>query len=422
MKLQEEEEALAASNLAAEAASAALATQLGEAEAAAKAAKGVTHCALGVVLLDDDGGGDDDDDSAERGEGGEYINFNEDTAEDSSDELPPPPQAPSSPKRKKVKKKKKTKEEQEAELKLQTYDPAFKASPQTDEEDFYKVSFSTVEVKEYKRDIAFWSVPGVGSWPLGLSTTTIVGDYWGDVDTFEHRKGIDLEERKKHLTEDERKCYTGETRQFDYSGTKKNPIFRRSAEKERKHLLCVAIDPEHEDFQQHKQRKRGLSDADFQQMADGSLDVMQDLLKEVETLGREFDAIRDERDRVGCSCTKLKTKGMREPRLKEELLKRGLPSTGPKDSCSAKLRAHLATECICTVDCPCSEEGIMCHFDICGCFKLPDGKKNKKGQCGSKAGVYKFDQGRINENRNRWIEGGLDFVDGGAVCRTAVDK
>ena len=63
---------------------------------------------------------------------------------------------------------------------------------------------------------------------------------------------------------------------------------------ERKHLLCVAIDPEHEDFQQHKQRKRGLSDADFQQMADGSLDVMQDLLKEVETLGREFDAIRDE--------------------------------------------------------------------------------------------------------------------------------
>ena len=29
-------------------------------------------------------------------------------------------------------------------------------------------------------------------------------------------------------------------------------------------------------------------------MADGSLDVMQDLLKEVETLGREFDAIRDE--------------------------------------------------------------------------------------------------------------------------------
>ena len=422
MKLQMEEEALEASNLAAEAASAALVTQLQEAEAAAKAAaeaeaeaaKGVTHSALGVMLIGDN--------ESELGGEGEPLNTNEDTADDSSDELPAPPKSPSSPKRKKVKKKKKTKEEQEAELKLQTYDPAFKASPKTDAEDYYKVSFSTVEVKEYKRDIAFWSVPGVGSWPLGLSTSEVVGDYWGDVDTFEYRKGIDLEERKKHLTEEERKCFTGETRQFDFSGTKRNPIFRRSQEKERKHLLCMAIDPEHEDFQQHKQRKRGLSDADFQQMADGSLDIMQDLLKEVESLGREFDAVRDERDRVGCSCTKLKTKGMREPRLKEELRKRGLPDTGPKDECSARLREHLATECVCTVDCPCAKEGIMCHFDICGCFKMPDGKKNKNGECGSAQGVYKFDQKRINKNRNTWIEGGRDFADSVAICRRTTPK
>ena len=54
-------------------------------------------------------------------------------------------------------------------------------------QDYYKVSFSTVEVKEYKRDIGFWSVPGIGTWPLGLSTTDIVSESWGDIDTFEYR-------------------------------------------------------------------------------------------------------------------------------------------------------------------------------------------------------------------------------------------
>jgi len=350
---------------------------------------GVTHSALGIRtinILDE-----------------LNNNVNEDTDCDSSDELPLPSSPPSSPKRKKVKKKKKTKEEQEAELKLQTYDPAFKAEPKTDSEDYYQVSFATIEVREYKRDIAFWSVPGNGSWPLGLSTTEVVNESWGDIDTFEHRKNMDLEERKKHLSEDEKKCCTAETRQFDFSGTKKNPLFRRSQEKERKHLLCVAIDPEHEDFQDHKQRKRGLSDADFQQMADGSLDVMQDLLKEVEHLGKEFDAVRDERDRVGCTCTKLKTKGMRESRVKDELRKRGLSDEGKKEECAARLREHLTTEFICSVDCPCSKEGIMCHFDICGCFQV-DGKKNKNGKCGNSFGIYKFDQKRINENRRIWTE------------------
>lgn len=131
-------------------------------------------------------------------------------------------------------------------------------------------------------------------------------------------------------------------------------------------------------------------------MLNGGMDDYNDLLTFHKSIEKEDDLIKDSRDLIGCSCKRLKTRGLREKRLKEELKKRGQSVEGGKDDLQERLRLILDSEPCCSIGCACFELGVECHFDVCGCARDP---------CGNEEGKYVYDRDAVKEKRNKYITG-----------------
>jgi len=102
----------------------------------------------------------------------------------------------------------------------------------------------------------------------------------------------------------------------------------------------------------------------------------------------ELDEIRYSRENeTGCKCKLMKMKMLhnKEERIKEEAEKRGIACDGlGRQEVHDLLHTVLLNEKCCSLDCPCSDSGIGCHYDVCGCFKGGE-------ECGNAEGLYKCD-------------------------------
>ncbi|GMI10705.1 hypothetical protein TrVE_jg2347 [Triparma verrucosa] len=180
-----------------------------------------------------------------------------------------------------------------------------------------------------------------------------------------------------------------ETRQYDYKRGGRNEVFGRKDGKERKSILCEGLEGS------EGGRGRGMSDGDFESMLSGEFEEYEELVEECKKLAKEDDVIRDGRETIGCECKKIKTRGMREKRLKEELKRRNVDTKGmKKEEMLETLKGILDEEPCCSVGCECEELGVECHFDVCGC---------EREECGNKEGKYIYDKDIVRENRLKWI-------------------
>lgn len=255
------------------------------------------------------------------------------------------------------------------------------------------VKFNQVSIREFSRCMGYDGVPSDGSWPLGLSFE-VVSEIEGDIDSFEKRRASELRNRASNSDSDNHlpyeychDCadeYIGagtskslpvlETRQFDYKRGQRNPLFKSLSEGRRQDLLLAALDPDHHHESHSKEKKgnkhhhqshstrrvRGLSQADLDEMrcnASG-VTIEMELDHEALILRNELEGIRDHRSDVGCSCHKIKhTNKLSERRLRDELRKRHLDTSGRKNELSERLKDVIEKEPCCSSGCPCAQEG-----------------------------------------------------------------
>ncbi|GMH71977.1 hypothetical protein TL16_g05799 [Triparma laevis f. inornata] len=269
--------------------------------------------------------------------------------------------------------------------------PPYPSTPLTYTPKPSTLQFTTLNVKTFPRCIGCHSLPSDGGWSLGMSSQPLL-ELEGDVEIFENRKQEELATRYYNLGHDDVKEEL-ETRQYDYKRGRSNVVFGRVGVKERKEVLLEGMEIKEEEA---GRRVRSLSDGDFQSMLNGGMDDYNDLLTFHKSIEKEDDLIKDSRDLIGCSCKRLKTRGLREKRLKEELKKRGQSVEGGKDDLQERLRLILDSEPCCSIGCACFELGVECHFDICGCARDP---------CGNEEGKYVYDRDAVKEKRNKYITG-----------------
>ena len=293
-----------------------------------------------------------------------------------------------------------------------------------------KVQFSQVFVREYARCIGYSTVPSDGSWSLGLSSE-IVLELEDDIDAFEHRREIELRERMCNILQSNNKkgavdnsmskdAAVLETRQFDYRRGVRNPLFKNVPEGERQDTLLAALDPDHH-HENHagqrrstrRQRKRGLSQADLEEMRGSSsgATIEMELEHEATLLRTELEHIRDERSENGCSCQKLKhVNKLSERRMRDELRRRHLDTSGKKDALSARLKAAIDSEPCCSKNCPCAQAGVNCQADICSCWRGgKNGRVTKEAlescreRCGNIHGMYVYDPDLVRLRRKPFL-------------------
>jgi len=302
------------------------------------------------------------------------------------------------------------------------------------------VKFDKVYVREFDRVISYSVVPGDGSWPLGLGTG-LKDELAGDIDVFEERRQEELRERyEKHhhaavdggnsgTLSDTTNIYL-ETRQYDFRRRCKNPLFLMKTEGERMDLLLDALDPDHHHEKHrssdtsknhhnkdhhHQQRPkrnrpRGLSKADLEEMKDGHVSgvaIQKKLEHECIVLRNELETIKQHRLDVGCTCKKRKHfNKLSEKRIRDELKKRNLDHiNGTKEERLARFKAAVEAEPCCDRDCPCVKVGLNCQADLCSCWYADkkvvddDCKANYSQRCGNSYGIYLYDRSKIDRYR-----------------------
>jgi hypothetical protein len=300
--------------------------------------------------------------------------------------------------------------------------------PRSQEPCRHHVTFDRISVRFMDRCLGTDTVPGSGSWPLGLSNT-VLDDMDVSIDDYEHEKQARLQHRLNALTGDfETVCAHLETRQWDYrSSDRKNPLFGSLHEQDRMNLLLAYsssaaaattseaspllqedLSGDHTAASQsgsppsppRKMRARSASlsceqnnihksisgrqrSASFCEQFDDTFSQL-----DVHRIRNELEQIRINRstdDSAGCTCRKLTVyllppggggkkahhKRMNIGDLKKELRKRHILPTDNKTREQLELILHDAVEkepCCSSDECACVRSGINCQMDVCGCW------------------------------------------------------
>lgn len=300
------------------------------------------------------------------------------------------------------------------------------------------VTFDQVFVRTFSRALGYDAVPCDGSWPLGLSFE-VTEELEGDLQSFENRRSVELRTRAMNMIEKEKQNNQSrrnqqnldidpekelETRQYDYRKGQRNPLFKSLSEGYRQDILLAALDPDHSHdchakekrgrkHSSQRRRTRGLSQADLKEMRDNpsGITIEMEIDHEITLLRNELEAIRDHRSSVGCTCRKLKKiNKLSDRRLRDELRKRHLPTSGKKNELCDRLNAAIEKEPCCSKTCPCVQEGINCQADLCSCWhgdkkqtSDPDLISRCAKRCGNQFGMYIYDANLIRNKRQNLI-------------------
>ncbi len=305
------------------------------------------------------------------------------------------PDSPTRPgKKKRIRKKDKTKTEAWPEVQP-TYEPVIdEEAKAAGKNKPYKVSFTSVKIDSFERQLSNVAVPCDGHWPLGLGDRVEEESFVGPLAVFEARRQHELHDRAARLGEEVAKGEILYTKQIDFKRKVSNPLFGMKKTRERKAILLTTVDPSYiPDQNDGKRRTRGLSDADLEK----DTTALDAAVKTEEEISQEMKELINRNQHLGCSCKKLKMKGMKEARIRSELSLRDVDHKKlTKIEAHDALKDIAATEDCCSVGCECHRDGLGCHFEICACREFP--------KCGNPFGRLDYDADSVKKYRLKVIQ------------------
>jgi hypothetical protein len=380
-----------------------------------------------------------------------------------------------------------------------------------------KVSFSNVSIRTYPRAFSPDAVPADGCWPLGMSLDRFEDEEPIELEEFETCKQQALKERweamleasnsspssspspTKHKTttpssSGEKKSTkldpeviklveslhgvkldnrpntplpVFETRQWDYRGGVKNPLFGSLSETKRQALFLAASggSEEEQQLKQKEQQNGGTSFSKGQRPRSNSVTSGQtskhghntrrsrsnsgtnmgtnssnfnDTYNQVYVMHvrNELEQLRNDRNKsgaTGCNCRKLNVylppkdgsagkkaqhKRLKPSKLQQELKKRNLfDETMSREEMEKVLHKAVEQEPCCRDDdCFCVRNGIDCQADACSCWhdshvhvkrysdSEPLSTKEIEQRCGNPLGMYVVDLDGIGAFRSKIIK------------------
>jgi hypothetical protein len=237
------------------------------------------------------------------------------------------------------------------------------------------VKWGDAEIAVHERDVGGCGVPSEGSWSLSLGKA--IGEpIIRSIDVYEEQKAARLAARHAALSRRDRSKISVdslETRQWDFRGDVRNPMFSRLEERGRHDLLLRYADVTSD------------GGTDKEELGAAGHTDHDDFVERARIHGIELGEIRKARmTGGGCSCSKIvNVSKLSLPRIKEELMNRHLCHTrGHRKELVERLEAALEEEGgLCNPStCECARAGVVCHGDLCGCCKGASACKKSKGK------------------------------------------
>lgn len=322
------------------------------------------------------------------------------------------------------------------------------------------VSFADVRIRVFPRYFSGDTVPADGGWPLGMEREAL--DYTEEhkLEDYEQQKQQVLKERWEAILE--KNCdsavvenmtkrpqgipFSFETRQWDYRGGVKNPLFRLLLEQERQAVfLDVDVDSLDNKPPSPKRRTRSNSvtadhtSSSNRRSRSNSVSTSAQFNETynqvvVHHVRNELEQLRNARTMsgaTGCNCRKLTVylppkdgsagkraqhRRLKPSKLTQELKKRGLHDPSASREASEKI-LHDAVEkepCCQGEDCFCNRNGIDCQSDACSCWHdshvhakagsdFPSDDEIRS-RCGNPNGMYTVDIDGINSFRKKVLQ------------------
>jgi len=307
------------------------------------------------------------------------------------------------------------------------------------------VTFGTVAVHSFSRQLGQSVITADGGWPLGLGESISMEEF--PIDDFHQGRQLILRDRWIKVTGDQEiPTEPLETRPFDYKKNLRNPLFQPLDEDQRISLLTSTKLPSiinttgnsrprsNSDVGNKSRRSKSLASAGTTGPY-SSTEILQ--------VRHELEDIRVSRTTdIGCSCRKLvvyippkMTDGttssivgkkaahrrMNERKLKDEVRRRGMWKSGlSREQLEGILHSAIEGETCCSSadTCPCIKNELSCQADICQCWHTSHQTKEYKDEgvsvtsikerCGNKFGMYVVDAEAISEFRKIWL---CQFID-----------